>query len=112
MALLGSGAGYLAHVLAANARAYCDAGWEAGGKFEMFFQMVGLVPGCAVLAVLVWLLARRVHPTVGVAAVLLVLGTVVVWYFATQGTLDGYRGDSGSCGPDNVPAWWPGWLPS
>ncbi|MFJ9645980.1 hypothetical protein ACWEPM_33465 [Streptomyces sp. NPDC004244] len=112
VALLGAGAGYLAHVLAANARAYCDAGWEAGGKFEMFFQMVGLVPGCAVLAVLVWLLARRVHPTVGVAAVLLVLGTVVVWYFATQGTLDGYRGDAGSCGPDNVPPWWPGWLPS
>ncbi|MFD7625887.1 hypothetical protein ACFV7Q_07550 [Streptomyces sp. NPDC059851] len=112
VALVGAGAGYLAHALAANARAYCDAAWEAGGRFGMFVQMVGLVPGCAVLAVLVWLLARRVHPMVGVAAVLLVLAVVVVWYFATEGTPAGYRGDSGLCGPDNVPLWWPGWLPS
>lgn len=111
-ALAGAFAGYLAHALAANARAYCDAGWEAGGKFELTFEMIGLVPGCAVLAVLVWLLARRVNPVVGVAAVLLVLAVIVVWYFATQGTLDGYRGESGLCGPDNVPPWWPAWLPS
>ncbi|MEV0989481.1 hypothetical protein [Streptomyces sp. NPDC049949] len=111
-ALGGAVAGYLAHDLAANARAYCDAGWEAGGRFELFFEMLLLVPGCAVLALLVWLLARRVNPVAGVAAVVLVLSVVVVWYFATQGTLDGYPGDSGLCGPDNVPPWWPAWLPS
>ncbi|MEW1636950.1 hypothetical protein AB0469_23080 [Streptomyces sp. NPDC093801] len=105
--------GYLTHLMAANARAYCDAGWEAGGKFEMFFQMVlMLVPGCALLAALVWWFAGRVNPAAGVAAVVLVLAVVAVWYFATQGTPVGTRGESGLCGPDNVPPWWPGWLPS
>lgn len=112
-ALGGALAGYLAYALAANARAYCDAGWEAGGRFGLLFEMVVmLVPGCALLAALVWLLARRVNPAVGVAAVVLVLAVVVVWYFAAEGTLAGYPGDSGLCGPDNVPPWWPGWLPS
>ncbi|MFI6146531.1 hypothetical protein [Streptomyces sp. NPDC051109] len=112
-ALGGAVAGCLARDLAADARASCDAGREAGGRFELFFEMLLLVPGCAVLALLVWLPARRVNPAVGgVAAVVLVLSVVVVWYFATQGTPDGYRGESGPCGPDNVPPWWPAWLPS
>ncbi|MFK0252010.1 hypothetical protein [Streptomyces sp. NPDC090445] len=112
LALCGAFSGYLAHLLAANARAYCDAGWEAGGKFELFLNMLLLVPGCALLAVLVWLPLRRAHPTAGVAAVLLVLVVVVLWYFAANGTPVGVRGESGLCGPDNVPPWWPPGLPS
>ncbi len=113
LALCGAFAGYLAHLLAANARAYCGAGWEkGGGRIELFFEMLLLVPGCALLAVLLWLPARRAHPTAGVVAALLALVVVVLWYFATRGTLDGVRGNSGLCGPNNVPPWWPGWLPS
>ncbi|MEU9181725.1 hypothetical protein AB0C90_33710 [Streptomyces sp. NPDC048550] len=34
--------------------------------------------------------------------VVLVLAVLDIWFFAVKGTLDGYPGDSGLCGPDNV----------
>ncbi|MFE5677146.1 hypothetical protein ACFQ7B_24615 [Streptomyces erythrochromogenes] len=111
-ALVGGAAGYLAHALAANARAYCDAGWEQGGRFELTFEMLFLVPGCALLALLLALSTRRLPLLLRAVPVLAVLAGVVLWYFAVKGTLAGYPGDSGRCGPDNVPPWWPGWLPA
>ncbi|MFB6809145.1 hypothetical protein [Streptomyces sp. NPDC056387] len=111
-ALTGAVAGCSASRLAAHARAYCDAGWEAGGKFELNFEMLFLVPGCAALALGLALLTRRLPLPVRAAAILASLAAVVVWYFAVRGTLDGYPGDSGLCGTDNVPPWWPAWLPS
>ncbi|MFF3859228.1 hypothetical protein [Streptomyces sp. NPDC002209] len=111
-ALVGAVAGFTASRLAANARAYCDAGWEAGGKFELNFEMLFLVPGCAVLALVLALLTRRLPLPVRAVPILAALAAVVVWYFAVTGTLDGYPGHSGLCGPDNVPPWWPAWLPS
>ncbi|MFJ2598711.1 hypothetical protein [Streptomyces erythrochromogenes] len=103
--------GYLAHALAANARAYSDAGWEQGGRFELTFEMLFLVPGCALLALLPALSTRRL-PLLLAVPVLAVPAGVVLWYFAAKGALAGHPWDSGRCGPDNAPQWWPGWLPA
>lgn len=111
-ALAGAAAACCAVALASRARAYCDAGWEAGGRFEMTFLLVLMVPGCAVLALLTAFLSRRLPLWARPVPTLLVLVSVVLVFFATQGTLDGYPGDLERCGPDNVPPWWPGWLPA
>ncbi|WP_301365622.1 hypothetical protein [Streptomyces xanthophaeus] len=111
-ALVGGVAGWAAVVLASRARAYCDAGWEAGGRFEMTFLLLPMVPGCALLALLIAFLGRRLPTSLRPVPVLLVLAVVVLVFFATEGTLDGYPGNLERCGPDNVPPWWPGWLPA
>ncbi|QTI48487.1 hypothetical protein [Streptomyces nojiriensis] len=111
-ALVGAVAGWAAVALASHARAYCDAGWEAGGRFEMTFLLVLMVPGCAMLALLIAFLSRRLPPWSRPVPVLLVLAVVVLVFFASKGTLDGYPGNLERCGPDNVPPWWPGWLPA
>lgn len=110
--LLGAAAGCLATALAARARAYCDAGWDVGGVTELNLLLPVLVVGFALCGVLVAMLTPRRHPLLRMVPVVLVLGVLVLWFFAVRGTLDGYPGDSGLCGPDNVPPWWPGWLPS
>ncbi|MFF4393189.1 hypothetical protein ACFY0G_41730 [Streptomyces sp. NPDC001552] len=109
---VGAVAGWAAVALASHARAYCDAGWEAGGRFEMTFLLVLMVPGCAVLALLIAFLSRRLPLWSRPVPVLLVLAGVVLVFFASKGTLDGYPGNLERCGPDNVPPWWPGWLPA
>ncbi|MET9692606.1 hypothetical protein ABZY81_29795 [Streptomyces sp. NPDC006514] len=110
--LLGAAAGCLAIALSSRARAYCDAGWEAGGVAELTFLLPVVVVGFAVCAVVVARLTQRRHPLLRMVPVVLVLGVLVIWFFAVEGTLDGYPGDSELCGPDNVPPWWPGWLPA
>ncbi|WP_327382757.1 hypothetical protein [Streptomyces sp. NBC_01207] len=109
---VGAVAGWAAVALASHARAYCDAGWEAGGRFEMTFLLVLMVPGCAVLALLIAFLSRRLPLWSRPVPVLLVLAGVVLVFFTSKGTLDGYPGNPERCGPDNVPPWWPGWLPA
>ncbi|MFJ6760521.1 hypothetical protein ACIQNK_36585 [Streptomyces sp. NPDC091273] len=111
-ALAGAAAGCSAIALASRARAYCDAGWEAGGRFEMTFLLMLMVPGCAFLALLIAFLSRELPLLVRPVPFLLVLALVVLVFFATEGTLDGYPGNPERCGPDNVPPWWPGWLPA
>ncbi|WP_327416952.1 hypothetical protein [Streptomyces sp. NBC_01233] len=111
-ALVGAAAGYSAIALASRARAYCDAGWEAGGRFEMTFLLVLMVPGCAFLALLIAFLSRQLPLPLRPVPSLLVLALVVLLFFATKGTLDGYPGNLERCGLDNVPPWWPGWLPA
>ncbi|WP_037863579.1 hypothetical protein [Streptomyces sp. NRRL S-237] len=110
--LLGAAAGCLAIALSSRARAYCDAGWDAGGAAEMALLFPVVVVGFAVCAVVVAKLSSGLHPLLRMVPVVLVLGVLVIWFFAVEGTLGGYPGDSGLCGPDNVPPWWPGWLPA
>ncbi|MCX4783389.1 hypothetical protein [Streptomyces sp. NBC_01264] len=110
--LLGAAAGCLAISLASHARASCDAGADPGGRTELTLLLPVLVFGFAFCGVMVALLTPRGHPLLRMVPVVLALGALVLWFFAVRGTLDGYPGDSGLCGPDNVPPWWPGWLPS
>ncbi|GAA4896405.1 hypothetical protein ACFPM3_13885 [Streptomyces coeruleoprunus] len=118
--LAGAAAGYGAIVLTANARAFCDAGWEAGGKFELNFLLVPMTFGLAVVALVAAVTARRltvrapraVRAVAQLLAVLAVAGGLAWWFFAVRGTLDGYPGDSGLCPASNIPPWWPAWLPA
>lgn len=124
---LGIGGAWLDYRLAVAARAYCDAGFEAGGVFELNFLLLtrlGLMPVVALvtsgLGVLLYVVlsralgqAGRVAGVVlGVAIALAGPAGLILYDFAVTGTLAGYPGDSGLCGPDNVPPWWPDWLPS
>ncbi|MGG8410577.1 hypothetical protein ACM614_30510 [Streptomyces sp. 12297] len=77
----------------------------------MNFLFLVLVPACMALAAVTCVLARRLPLWLRAIAVLAVLAAVVVWFFASRGTLDGYP-SPGICGPDNVPPWWPDWLPA
>ncbi|MEU9163108.1 hypothetical protein AB0D29_22935 [Streptomyces sp. NPDC048424] len=110
--LVGAAAGCSAIALASRARAYCDAGWEAGGRFEMTLLLWLVVPGCAFLSLLIAFLSRKLPLLLRPVPFPLVLALVVLVFFATEGTLDGYPGNPARCGPDNVPPWWPGWLPA
>ncbi|WP_051838017.1 hypothetical protein [Streptomyces sp. NRRL F-2580] len=111
-ALVGAAAGCSAIALASRARAYCDAAWEPAGRFEMAFLLMPMVPGCAFLAVVTASLSRELPMLLRPVPFLLVLALVVLVSFATMGTLDGYPGNLERCGPDNVPPWWPRWLPT
>ncbi len=123
---LGIGGGYLDYWLVWAARAYCDAGFEAGGRFELNFFLLtrlGLMPIVAcvttALGTLLYLLLSRAGVTgrvvgaaLGVAVAVAGPIGLILYDFAVTGTLAGHPGDSGLCGPDNVPPWWPSWLPS
>ncbi|HEU5157486.1 MAG TPA: hypothetical protein VFU43_10860 [Streptosporangiaceae bacterium] len=56
--------------------------------------------------------SRALIRLLAVAAGAAAVGALVVFDFAHIGTLSGYPGGSGLCTPDNVPPWWPAWLPS
>ncbi|MGW4895885.1 hypothetical protein ACWEQL_27065 [Kitasatospora sp. NPDC004240] len=105
----------------ASARSFCDAAWEPQHRFAFsFVEWPGMELLCLVGAVAVWAGARRA--TVGlpiawrgiipVTLVLLSLAVLAVGCFALLGTPSGYPGDSGLCPADNVPPWWPSWLPA
>lgn len=112
--------GWGAWSLTVWARAYCDAGYEAGGRLELnlLFPVTAVVGGLAGLAALA--IGRRVGlrtprpvriwlPTLSVVAVTVLLAW---WFFASVGTLDGYPGDSGLCPASNIPPQWPDWIPA
>lgn len=119
-ALFGAAAALGTWYLTVTARAYCDAGFDAGGKFELNATLPVIVLAgvlCALAAGAAGRLLTRRVPTalrVCVTALLVVAATALLcwWYFATRGTLDGYPGDSGLCPPSNIPPWWPVLLPA
>ncbi|MFF5016977.1 hypothetical protein [Streptomyces sp. NPDC001165] len=111
--------GGVAWSLTVWARAYCDAGYDAGGRFELNFLLPVVVGAEALVGLVAWAIGRRLvlrAPTavrVSLPTLLVVGATVCLawWFFATRGTLDGYPGDSGLCPVSNVPPQWPDWIP-
>ncbi|MFF5182273.1 hypothetical protein ACFY30_00580 [Streptomyces sp. NPDC000345] len=118
-ALFGAATGYAAWSLTVWARAYCDAGYDAGGRLELTFLLPLAVGAEALLALAALTLARRLsrHAPTAIRAALPTLLVVAAtiwpawWLFATRGTLAGYPGDSGLCSASNVPPQWPDWIP-
>ncbi|MGW2779799.1 hypothetical protein ACWC3X_00855 [Streptomyces populi] len=111
--------GCVAWSLTVWARAYCDAGFDAGGRFELNLLLLPVVGAGAFAGLVAQAVGRRLVLRAPTAVrvllpALLVVGTTVGlawWFFATRGTLDGYPGDSGLCPASNVPPRWPDWIP-
>ncbi|NYV76190.1 hypothetical protein [Streptomyces sp. UH6] len=118
-ALWGAAAGAGGWWLAVWARSYCDAAFEPAGVFVLNAEFPMIVTGGALLGLMTLALGRRLAPgrtagRTGVRIVLVVVATVGLgwWFFAHEGTLDGYPGDSGLCPASNVPPQWPDWIPA
>lgn len=124
---LGVVAAYVDVQLVYAARVYCDAGAEPPHLFVLNLEMLPrylVGPALAFVSFIVVGIPGLVSPlgrsriggrVVTVLAVMVALaavGGMIVYDFANLGTLNGHPGDSGECGPDNVPPWWPTWLPS
>jgi hypothetical protein len=129
MIWIGLGATLVDYRLVLAARVYCDAGAEPGDVFALNLEMLPRLLIGPIMAfgpyLLVSFLGRNGAPflwrflisrtfirLVAIAAGLAAACAMVLFDFAHIGTLAGYPSDSGLCGPDNVPPWWPTWLPS
>jgi hypothetical protein len=124
---VGVAAAYLDIRLVYAARTYCDAGAEPPHLFALNLEMLTrflVGPALACISFVLINIPGRVSPlgrsTIGRTAVtvfavivaLTSVGSMILYDFANTGTLNGYPGDSGLCGSDNLPPWWPTWLPS
>ncbi|MEV5384325.1 hypothetical protein [Streptomyces sp. NPDC052721] len=118
-AVFGAAMGYAAWSLTVWARAYCDAGYDAGGRLELNALLPLALGAEALVALMAGAVGRRLVSgaprTIRVALpTLLVIVTTVClawWLFAVRGTLNDYPGDSGLCPASNVPPGWPDWIP-
>jgi hypothetical protein len=128
MIWIGIGAALVDYRLVLASRFYCDAGAEPGDIFalnlEMPFRLL-IGPAMAYLPyLLITFIGRSISPLwrfapsrtlirfIAIMAGLAAACALIVFDFAHIGTLAGYPGDSGLCASDNVPPWWPAWLPS
>jgi hypothetical protein len=128
MIWIGIGAALLDYRLVLASRIYCGAGADSGDVFALNLEMLPrLLIGPAMACVpylVVTFVGRSMSPLwrfapsrtlirfIAVLAGLAAACGLVVFDFAHIGTLAGHVGDSGLCGPDNVPSWWPARLPS
>ena len=104
------GSGFAASVLLSNAWNECDIGVNASANLG---DLVVASTSMATASVLLWVLMRKVT---GRRLLLLPLlltmaaGVVLLWpLMAIWHAPDGYP--VSYCPPDNVPPWWPDWLP-
>ena len=97
------------YVLRFKATVECDIGINAGAA--MFTALLAL----PVWSLAVWSLlevVRRLLPRpVALAIILLLLWVAGSLLLGWLGAPEGYPSDSPTCS-DNVPHWWPGWLPT
>ncbi|MEU4092626.1 hypothetical protein [Streptomyces sp. NPDC026673] len=114
-------AGGGAWLLVVYARAYCDAGYEAGDRFGfLFVELPASVIGFGLCALamhgLGWLLTLRAPTALRICVSVLLIVTALAFlaarYFMAEASPDGYPGDSGLCPPSNIPPWWPDWIPT
>jgi hypothetical protein len=85
--------GGVAWSLTVWARAYCDAGYDAGGRFELNFLLPLVVGAEALVGLVAWAIGRRLvlrAPTavrLSLPTLLVVVATVgpAWWFFATRG---------------------------
>ncbi|GLF97988.1 hypothetical protein [Streptomyces yaizuensis] len=106
-----------------NARKYCGSYVEGrldfggSGFFELPVAMVGGVLVSVAAFGAGMLLTRGVRSRRGrvifsATAAALLLGAAMWGHFAWQGTPAGVVSDSGRCSQENIPEWWPAWLPA
>jgi hypothetical protein len=128
MIWIGIGAALIDYRLVLASRVYCGAGDEIGDIFALNLEMLPrLLIGPAMAYgpyLLITFIGRSMSPLwrfapsralirlIAVLAGVAAAATLIVFDFAHIGTLAGYLGDSGLCARDNVPPWWPAWLPS
>ena len=128
MIWIGIGAALIDYRLVLASRVYCGAGAEAGDVFALNLEMLPRLVIGPVMAyspyLLITFVGRSMSPLwrfspsrtlirlIAVLAGMAAAGGLIVFDFAHIGTLAGHLGDSGLCARDNVPPWWPDWLPS
>ena len=109
-ALVSGAATYGVVSLRSSALVECDVGINAGTA------SVGVLP-TGVLMLLVCLAGTAVvvrlvpHPVVAAVLALVLIAACGWLLLATTGAPDGYPSPIATC-VDNVPRWWPGWLPT
>ncbi len=129
LTLLGVLAGLADYLLVQAARSYCEAGVDSDQLTALLFvhlpsrvALGALLGGGGYVLMRLFLLAfpairRSPHSRavrtgvagfVGLSAVIV----MVLADFATVGTLADYPGNASLCGPENIPPWWPTWLPA
>ncbi|HZB29979.1 MAG TPA: hypothetical protein VE465_07420 [Streptosporangiaceae bacterium] len=128
MIWIGIGAALVDYRLVLAARVYCGAGDEAGDVFALNIEMLPRLVIGPVMAyapyLLITFIGRSMSPLwrfapsrafirlIAVLAGAAAAAALIVFDFAQIGTLAGHLGDTGLCARDNVPPWWPDWLPA
>jgi hypothetical protein len=128
MIWIGIGAALIDYRLVLASRVYCGAGDQAGDVFALNLEMLPRLVIGPIMAyspyLLITFVGRSMSPLwrfapsrtlirlIAVLAGVAAAGALIVFDFAHIGTLAGHLGDSGLCARDNVPPWWPAWLPS
>jgi hypothetical protein len=129
MIWIGLGATLIDYRLVLAARVYCDAGADPGDVFALNLEMlprllIGPILAFGPYALItfagrsgvpfLWrfMISRTFIRLLAVGAGLAAACGMILFDFAHIGTLAGYPSDSGLCAADNVPPWWPAWLPA
>jgi hypothetical protein len=107
--LLTTGAAAGIYVLRGKATVECDLGINAGTA--MLTAMLALPPWTLSVAGVLEVVRRLLPRPVALAIVLLLRWMAGSLLLGWLGSLEGYPSPSPTCA-DNVPLWWPGWLPS
>lgn len=97
------------YTLRSKATVECDIGINAGAA--MLTAFLALPLWCLIVWAVTELVRRLLPRPVALAISLLLLWAASWLVLGWLGAPDGYPSTSPTCS-DNVPNWWPGWLPS